>query len=116
MSEYVLARSETTQESGRGQQTDSSRAGDIISKRINGEAITTTRETPGLQTVTRNNPESIVDKTDTTPAYVATTTQLRPENTTTEKTYGHIGVQFSFTLQVTSIHPVDPAGGSGLVC
>lgn len=116
MSEYVLARSETTQDSGRGQQTDSSRAGDIVSTRNNGEVVTTRVENPGLQTVTRYNPESIVDKTDTTPATVSTTTVFRPENTTTEKTYGHIGVQFSFTLQVTSIHPVDPAGGSGLSC
>lgn len=116
MSEYVLARSETTQEGGRGQLSEVRHSGQVVSTKINGPQITTSEDVPGKQTVTRTQDEVTITSSETTPATTITTIQTRPANTTTQKAYGHIGVQFSLTLKVTSIHPVDPAGGSGLVC
>lgn len=116
MSEYLLARSKTTQDGDRGQEVERTIEGDVISKKIYGAQTTTSDEVPGPQTVTRTQDEVTITSSETTPATTITTTQTRPANTTTQKVYGHIGVQFSLVIQVNSINPVNPAGGSGLVC
>lgn len=115
MSEYVLARSETTQMGGRGQ-TTSRTPSPTTRTQTTGASSVRTDSTPGQRTVVQTTAEVTTTSRETTPEVTTTSTQTRPANTVTQKSYGSVGVQFSFTIQVLSISPVNPAGGSGLSC
>ena len=112
--EFVPYKTRTRQTRGSGQTSTTQRGG--LSSTKNSSSTQRTVETPGNQTTTRQNPATVQRTKETTPANVVTTTQTKPATTTVQRQFAHVGVQFSFSIRVTSLHPVDPNGGSKLVC